>query len=290
MKVLAGWNEPQSWYALTEFLHRGYALAYSKSKFNELFSNQLYDPEKCYDTSFVPELRGAGNGPDMLAINIARGREFGMPWYTQVREFCGMAPVYDFSQLQGVFNENCLKTLPGIYGNVKNVEGYVGMICELPMPGALVGPTAACILARQYQNIREADRWFFDRNGLTQEQMGVVKKLNLGKVLCITTNLDYVTEDVFKTPNYESNKYVSCNIYDDVTEDDLSVLWTTLPTYNADYRTCKEYGPVYGGSGGGMQNNTYVPQVAPYNSSQAMQANATYGQQQQYQAAPKQGY
>ena len=51
--------------------------------------------------------------------------------------------------------------------DVHNIEAYVGMICEVPMPGALVGPTAGCILARQYQNIRMGDRWFFDRNGFT---------------------------------------------------------------------------------------------------------------------------
>ena len=49
--------------------------------------------------------------------------------------------------------------------HVKNVEGYIGMICERPMPGAAVGPTAGCILQRQYQNLREGDRWFHDRVG-----------------------------------------------------------------------------------------------------------------------------
>jgi hypothetical protein len=235
----------------------------------------MYDPEQCWDTDFVTEFRNpvptyGGPNHDMFWMNLVRGRELGLPWYTEVWEWCGMEKLYDWSQLKNYWSDNCLANLPNLVYHVKNVEAYVGMICEKPLPGAIVGPTAACVLQRQYYNLREGDRFFFDRNGFTYDQLNVLKKFNLGKILCITTNLDYVTENVFKTPNAYSNKYQSCNAYDDITEDDLSVLWSTIPYANGDYRTCKEYGgygyqPQYqNASYGGYQNKTYAqPYQAP---------------------------
>jgi peroxidase len=263
-KVQMGLQEPDSWYGIYDFFHKAYGALYSKHKLNELVSNSIYDPEQCYDTDFVPELRNlnpqyGGAGADMFWINIMRGREFGSPWYSQLREFCGLGYLDDWSQLQGVWNQNCLNTLPGLLYHVKNVEGYVGLICENPLPGAIVGPTAACILQRQYYNLREGDRFFFDRNGWTYDQLAVIKKFNLGKIICITTNLDYVTENVFRTPNPYSNKYQSCNAYDDITEDDLSVIWSTIPYAAGDYRTCKEYG---GYASAPYQNGTYSNQTS----------------------------
>lgn len=220
----------------------------------------------------------------MFTVNIQRGREFGIPWYWQLRDFCGMSPVYDWYQANDIWNQVCIDTLPQIYGHAKNVEGYIGLLCEKPLPGAIVGPTAACILQRQYQNLREGDRWFFDRNGFTADQLNVVKKFNLGKILCITTNLDYVTENVFKTPNSYSNKYQACNLYDDITEDDLSVLWNYLPTTAGDYRTCKDYGVGYSGAGALYTNASYSAAPQQY-------ANSSYSQPQpQSYAAPQQSY
>lgn len=54
-----------------------------------------------------------------------------------------------------------------VFSDVKNVEGYIGMLCEKPLQGAAVGPTTACVLQRQYYNLREGDRFFHDRIGYT---------------------------------------------------------------------------------------------------------------------------
>ena len=123
VRVASGAQEPDNWYRLFDFLGKGYQLMHSKHKMNELLGNAIYDPEQCYDTSFVEELRGKSTNPyaaglDMFTINIQRSREFGLPWYWQLRDFCGMSPVYDWESAQGIWNQVCLDTLPGIYGYV----------------------------------------------------------------------------------------------------------------------------------------------------------------------------
>ncbi|XP_055330842.1 heme peroxidase 2-like [Paramacrobiotus metropolitanus] len=275
-KAAQGLQEPDNWYGIYDFFHRGYALMSSKHKLNELVANSLYDPEQCYDALIVPEMRNkvpsyGGPGMDMHWVNQMRGREWGLPWYSQVRDWCGMSYINDWADLQNIWSENCLKTLPGIVYHPKNVEAWVGMICEKPMPGAVVGPTAGCVLQRQYYNLREGDRFFFDRNGFTPDQINVIKKFNMGKVLCITTNLDYVTTNPFRTPNAYSNPYQSCNAYDDITEDDLAMYWSTIPYAAGDYRTCKDY-------------SQFAPNQQYQNTTYNAYANRQYGNySQQYQ-------
>ena len=114
-------QEPESWYNIHEHLGKSYVLTYSKNKGNELLANALYDPEQCYDSSFVPEMRGTYPGApkgslDMLARNFHRYRAAGGPWYTELRDWCGESPIYDWSQAKGIWNDHCMNTLPQVYG------------------------------------------------------------------------------------------------------------------------------------------------------------------------------
>lgn len=59
---------------------------------------------------------------------------------------------------------------------------------ELTLPGAVVGPTFACIIARQFSNIKKGDRFWYDRKGLpssfTPEQLNEIRKTTEAKLIC----------------------------------------------------------------------------------------------------------
>jgi peroxidase len=52
--------------------------------------------------------------------------------------------------------------LKTIYASVYDIDLYVGGLTETPLPGALVGPTFATIIAKQFRNLRVTDRFFYD--------------------------------------------------------------------------------------------------------------------------------
>ena len=49
--------------------------------------------------------------------------------------------------------------------HVDDVDVFVGAMLEDHIPGGIVGPTFACMLAHQFKNLKVADRFWFERCG-----------------------------------------------------------------------------------------------------------------------------
>ena len=52
--------------------------------------------------------------------------------------------------------------MKNVYASVFDIDLFVGAVTETPLPGALIGPTAAHIVALQFHNLKYADRFFYD--------------------------------------------------------------------------------------------------------------------------------
>ena len=55
-----------------------------------------------------------------------------------------------------------IKYLRNTYASVRDVDLYIGGVSERPVPGGLVGPTFGGIIAKQFRNLKQADRFFYD--------------------------------------------------------------------------------------------------------------------------------
>ncbi len=45
-----------------------------------------------------------------------------------------------------------------VYDDVDDIDAFTGAISEISVSGGLVGPTVACILGQQFQNLMIGDR------------------------------------------------------------------------------------------------------------------------------------
>lgn len=62
---------------------------------------------------------------DLLAINIERGRDHGLPDFNSLRQCYGLRRLSDFSEISGESSKN--QQIRSVYRNINNVDSYVGI-------------------------------------------------------------------------------------------------------------------------------------------------------------------
>jgi peroxidase len=78
----------------------------------------------------------------LSAINIMRGRDHGMPSYVDFRAFVSLPKVSGFDDLLEMAPQTRDK-LRAVYKNVQDVDAFTGGTGEMPVDGAVIGPTFA---------------------------------------------------------------------------------------------------------------------------------------------------
>ena len=110
-------------------------------------------------------LFGAGTGGfDLAAINIARGRDVGLPSYVEVyNQLFPNNPITSFDNLpfrEGLGGEDGL--FAQAYESIDEIDLWVGGISEASdSHGGLLGPTFSAIVADQFGRARDGDRFFY---------------------------------------------------------------------------------------------------------------------------------
>ncbi|CAL1547362.1 unnamed protein product [Lymnaea stagnalis] len=162
---------------------------------------------------FEPPTGPRGHGLDLIALNIQRGRDHGIPPYTAYRAACGLRPLTGFDDVDGLGPN--VAQLARVYRSVDDVDLFTGLVHEPPAPGsnALVGPTLACILGTQFYNLKFGDRFFFDNDdkliAFTDNQIKSLRNTTLAKVICSNTNIEALPNNVFSF-SAKSNPLIPC--------------------------------------------------------------------------------
>ncbi|KAK7108957.1 chorion peroxidase-like [Littorina saxatilis] len=175
---------------------------------------------------------------DLASLNIQRARDHGLPPYNDYRKVCGL-PVYETFEDMYQSEPERAEVFRRVYEDVDDIDVFAGGLSEKPMAGAVVGPTFACLLARQFHSLKFADRFWYETQqapgAFTAEQLGEIRKVTLSKIMCMTASMHTVTVNpMYKSgafmprgvvmPNgvyVTQNRFVPC---DDLPDTDLS-LW-----------------------------------------------------------------
>ncbi|RXG54142.1 Peroxidasin, partial [Armadillidium vulgare] len=101
-------------------------------------------------------------GLDLVAINIQRGRDHGIPSYNELRRVCGLQQASSFEHLQLFMPSTVAKKLKFLYKFVDDIDPFIGGISEYSVPGGIVGPTFRCIISEQFRRLKEGDRFYYE--------------------------------------------------------------------------------------------------------------------------------
>merc|ERR1712136_234605 len=124
---------------------------------------------------------------DLASLNIQRAREHGIPLYNDWREFCG-------------------------FPRAENIDPFVAGLAEDLVEGARVGPLFLCILAKQFQYIRDGDRFFYKNPSgeiFTEEQRNEIDRHSWAKVICDNTDVTSIPREAFDL--MAPSEYTSCD-------------------------------------------------------------------------------
>lgn len=80
--------------------------------------------------------------------------------YNKWRRFCGLSTPRNLFELAEVMNNTALaQKLLDLYGTPDNIDVWLAGVAEPFVRGGRVGPLFACLIATQFQKIRQGDRY-----------------------------------------------------------------------------------------------------------------------------------
>jgi peroxidase len=125
-------------------------------------------------------------GLNLIALNIQRGRDHGLPGYNDFRRYCRLSDARTFKDTAREITEENRKILAKLYkDDPKIADLFVAGVAETPLPGSQVGPTFSCLLKEQFARLRDGDRFFYmRRNVFKSSQLKEIRKSSLSRILC----------------------------------------------------------------------------------------------------------
>jgi len=158
------------------------------------------DPASEVDNMVVGSVRnflfgppGAG-GFDLASLNIQRGRDHGLEDYNSMRVAYHLAPVTSFAQITS--NVTLQQKLQDLYGNVNNIDAWVGALAEDHVPGTSTGPLIRAALIDQFTRVRNGDRFWFERT-FSGSQLSNLENTSLADLLRRDGGVRNLQDNVF---------------------------------------------------------------------------------------------
>ncbi|XP_046470600.1 uncharacterized protein [Neodiprion pinetum] len=156
------------------------------------------------------------SGVDLIALNVQRARDHGIPSYNNYRALCNLKRATTFEDLSREMAPEVIARLKRIYASVDDIDLFPGGMSERPLQGGLVGPTFACIIAIQFRQSRKCDRFWYETDDpnirFTEHQLAEIRKTTLSKVIC--ENMDQhqdMQRAAFDLPSNFLNPRVPCS-------------------------------------------------------------------------------
>jgi len=141
-------------------------------------------------------------GIDLGSLNIQRGRDHGLPDYNTARFYYTGRAARRFSDITSV--DSLADSLQRLYGNVNNIDLWIGILAEDHLPGKSVGRTLNAMLKSQFEKLRDGDFYFYLNDpylpNATREQ---IKRTKFSDIIRRNTGLSNIAINAFRTDSCE---------------------------------------------------------------------------------------
>ena len=136
---------------------------------------------------------GAG-GLDLVSLNIQRGRDHGLADFNATRVAYGLEAYDSFAELTS--DEELQANLETLYGDVNNIDLWVGLLAEDRASDSALGELATTIIVDQFERLRDGDRFWYE-NVLDRGQVRMINRTSLADIIERNTNVTSLQDNVF---------------------------------------------------------------------------------------------
>ncbi len=160
------------------------------------------------DTQMVTTLRNqlVGRPLDLASLNIARGRDLGLPTLNEMREMAGLKRYASWAE----FGANLryaedLAKFKSIYKTVNDVELWVGGLAEKPKSAnglgndTVLGETFTYIFSIQQIALQDGDRFYYKHRLFETNLRQEIQSQDFSQIIERTLGLEYLQAEVFTT-------------------------------------------------------------------------------------------
>jgi peroxidase len=123
---------------------------------------------------------------DLIAIDIRRESDVGLGTLNQTRRAIGLSPYNSFDDLT---DDPILdRSFETVYGDIDNVDLFMGGLAEKHASGAAVGSTFQTIIAKQFTALRAGDRFFWQNQKFDDQTASAISNTTLADILLRNTD------------------------------------------------------------------------------------------------------
>ncbi len=170
---------------------------------DDMFRGLAFQEANEVDTQVIDDVRnmlfgapGSG-GLDLLSLNLQRGRDHGIADYNTMRQDFGLPAVGDFSDITS--DATLAASLASVYGDVNDIDAWIGLMAEDHVPGAAIGETLMAIFADQFARLRDGDRFFYLNDSDLLPWLSEIENTSLADIIAFNTGAD-LSGNVFVVP------------------------------------------------------------------------------------------
>ena len=157
--------------------------------------HQQYETDLKVNNGLRNFLFGQGAGFDLVSLNIQRGRDHGLPNYNRVRNFYTGSSASTFSEIAA--KSSVASKMQTLFGNVDNIDLWVGLYAESLLSGKSLGKTIDAIFRSQFEKLRDGDFYYFLNDPTLTANAKALQSTTLADVIARNSNAGNFQSNVF---------------------------------------------------------------------------------------------